>query len=96
MSKYCRICRNTGCANHGKDITFIGEGYICDYRPLPSVGDYIRAMTDDELSWYLAKKFADYATALYDGSYTPSDEVVREMALELLRQLQQPHEEGCL
>lgn len=71
---------------------------FCDaYGPkIETNADHIRAMSDEELSWYLAKKFADYAAALYNGSYTPSDEVVHKMALELLRQLQQPHEEECL
>lgn len=57
-----------------------------------SNADHIRAMTDEELAWYMAKMLADYTTGLYDGSYVPSDKVVCEMVTELLRQLQQPHE----
>ena len=72
-----------GCAHN--------PAWECRYK-LFTNGDHIRAMTDEELAGYLAKMLADYTTGLYDGNYVPSDEVVREMALELLRQLQQPYE----
>lgn len=53
MSRYCRICRNTACANHGKDITLLGEGYQCNYIPVHTNADRIRAMSDDELAKHL-------------------------------------------
>lgn len=53
MSRYCRICRNTACANHGKDITLLGEGYQCNYIPVPTNADRIRAMSDEELAGIL-------------------------------------------
>ena len=54
MSKYCRICRNTDCGNHGRDITFHGDGWVCNYIPVPTNADRIRAMSDEEL----ARKYA--------------------------------------
>ena len=49
MSKYCRICRNTTCSNHGKDIIFYGDTWECDYISVPTNADRIRAMSDEEL-----------------------------------------------
>ena len=50
MDKHCRICHNTSCSNHGKDISFLGDGWKCNYIPVPTNADRIRAMTDDELN----------------------------------------------
>ena len=50
MSKFCRICHNTDCSNHGRDITFLGDGFKCNYIPVPTNADRIRAMTDEELA----------------------------------------------
>ena len=50
MDKHCRICHNTSCSNHGKNISFLGEGWKCNYIPVPTNADRIRAMTDDELN----------------------------------------------
>ena len=50
MSKYCMICRNTACQNHGKNITLFGDSWQCDYIPTPTNADRIRAMSDEELS----------------------------------------------
>ena len=55
MDRYCRICRNTSCSNHGKNITFIGEGWQCNYIPVPTNADRIRAMSDEELAEVLGK-----------------------------------------
>lgn len=68
------------------------QAHIVEEECYSTNADHIRAMTDEELAGHLAKMLADYTTGLYDGNYVPSDEVVREMALELLRQLQQPYE----
>ena len=58
MSKYCMICRNTACQNHGKNITLFGDSWQCDYIPTPTNADRIRAMSDEELSVFLcAVKF---------------------------------------
>ena len=57
MSKYCRICRNSNCNNHGRDITFIGDGWNCNYIPVPTNADSIRAMNDEELAEWLYKFF---------------------------------------
>ena len=50
MDKHCGICHNTSCSNHGKNISFLGDGWKCNYIPVPTNADRIRAMTDDELN----------------------------------------------
>ena len=50
MDKHCRICHNTSCSNHGKNISFLGDGWKCNYIPVPTNADRIRSMTDDELN----------------------------------------------
>ena len=50
MDKHCRICHNTSCSNHGKNISFLGEGWKCNYIPVPTNADRIRSMTDEELN----------------------------------------------
>ena len=50
MDKHCRICHNTSCSNHGKNISFLGEGWKCNYIPVPTNADRIRSMSDDELN----------------------------------------------
>lgn len=50
MSKYCRICRNTTCSNHGKDVIFYGDTWECDYISVPTNADRIRAMGDEQLA----------------------------------------------
>ena len=54
MDKYCRICHNTSCSNHGKNISFLGEGWKCNYIPVPTNADRIRSMSDYELAQMLA------------------------------------------
>lgn len=53
MDKHCRICHNTSCSNHGKNISFLGDGWKCNYIPVPTNADRIRAMTDEELAEFL-------------------------------------------
>ena len=50
MDKHCRICHNTSCSNHGKNISFLGDGWKCNYIHVPTNADRIRTMTDDELN----------------------------------------------
>ena len=50
MDQHCRICHNTSCSNHGKNISFLGEGWKCNYIPVPTNADRIRSMTDEELN----------------------------------------------
>ena len=50
MDKHCRIGHNTSCSNHGKNISFLGEGWKCNYIPVPTNADRIRSMTDDDLN----------------------------------------------
>ena len=53
MDKHCRICHNTSCSNHGKNISFLGEGWKCNYIPVPTNADLIRTMSDEELAEFL-------------------------------------------
>ena len=53
MDKHCRICHNTSCSNHGKNISFLGEGWKCNYIPVPTNADRIRAMSDEELKEFI-------------------------------------------
>ena len=50
MDKHCRICHNTSCSNHSKNISFLGDGWKCNYISVPTNADRIRRMTDDELN----------------------------------------------
>ena len=49
MDKHCIICHNKSCSNHGKNISFLGDGWKCNYIPVPTNADRIRAMRDEEL-----------------------------------------------
>ena len=53
MDKHCRICHNTSCSNHGKNMSFLGEGWKCNYIPVPTNADRIRAMSDEELAEFI-------------------------------------------
>lgn len=50
MDKHCRICHNTSCSNHSKNISFLGDGWKCNYIPVPTNADRIRDMSDEELA----------------------------------------------
>ena len=53
MDKHCRICHNISCSNHGKSVSFLGDGWKCNYIPIPTNADRIRAMSDEELTDFL-------------------------------------------
>ena len=55
MDKHCRICHNTSCSNHGKNVSFLGDGWKCNYTPVPTNADRIRAMSDEELAEFIKK-----------------------------------------
>ena len=55
MDKHCGIWHNTSCSNHGKNISFLGEGWKCNYIPVPTNADRIRAMSDEELAAWLTR-----------------------------------------
>ncbi len=78
MDKHCRICHNTSCSNHGKNISFLGEGWKCNYIPVPTNADRIRAMSDEELDYFLHK-------VMYGMDECPY-EYGSEKALEWLQQ----------
>ena len=54
MDKHCRICHNTSCSNHSKNISFLGDGWRCNYINVPTNADRIRAMSDEELAEVIA------------------------------------------
>ena len=87
MDKHCRICHNTSCSNHGKNISFLGEGWKCNYITVPTNADRIRAMSDDELADMLWKTQRNYRAVC-------SDPVVdyNEQRDNLIDWLQQPAE----
>ena len=74
MDKYCRICHNTSCSNHGKNISFLGDGWKCNYIPAPTNADRIRTMSDEELAEFLHQVGYDHRWGL------------KEYALEWLKQ----------
>ena len=53
MDKHCGICHNTSCSNHGKNISFLGDGWKCNYIPVPTNADRIRDMSDEELAEFI-------------------------------------------
>lgn len=59
MSKYCKICHNKDCPNHGRDITFCGDGFKCNYIPVTTNADRIRAQNDHELAETFAHLICD-------------------------------------
>ena len=89
MSRYCNICRNTSCLNHGTDTTLVGDDWGCNYIPAPTNADHIRAMSDEELSEFIAVpcQCTDYGCDGYR-------ECGNESCLKhLLNWLQQPYKE---
>ena len=66
MDKHCRICHNTSCSNHGKNISFLGEGWKCNYIPVTTNADRIRAMSDEELADMLWKTGRNYRAVCAD------------------------------
>ena len=91
MDKHCRICHNTSCSNHGKNISFLGDGWKCNYIPVLTNADRIRAMTDEELAEFLWNfNLADVSTGKM-GEFGP------HMFRHRLKEwLQQPAEEETL
>ena len=73
MSKYCMICRNTACQNHGKNITLFGDSWQCDYIPTSTNADRIRAMSDEELATELLPLFEELCEdGIPSTDYMPS------------------------
>ena len=66
MDKHCRICHNTSCSNHGKNISFLGDRWKCDYIPVPTNADRIRSMSDEELADMLWKTGRNYRSVCAD------------------------------
>lgn len=92
MDKYCRICHNISCSNHGKNISFLGDGWKCNYIPVPTNADRIRAMSDEELAEFLSSELKEPCDccqlAVFDGACT---ETLCDDAM--MKWLQQPIDE---
>ena len=87
MDKHCRICHNTSCSNHGKNISFLGEGWKCNYIPVPTNADHIRAMSDEELAEMLWKTGRNYRAVCADPVVDHDEQYA-----EIVKWLQQPAE----
>lgn len=74
MDKHCRICHNTSCSNHGKNISFLGDGWKCNYIPVPTNADRIRAMRDEELAEFLIDLAADGNLKIREWLQQPAEE----------------------
>ena len=74
MDKYCKICHNISCNNHGKNISFLGDGWKCNYIPVPTNADRIRAMSDEELAEFLSRSLKEPCDccqlAVFEGACT--------------------------
>ena len=74
MDKHCRICHNTSCSNHGKNISFLGDGWKCNYIPVPTNADRIRAMHDEELAEFLIDLVDDGNLKIREWLQQPAEE----------------------
>ena len=98
MDKHCRICHNTSCSNHGKNISFLGDGWKCNYIPVPTNADRIRAMSDEEITEFVCRNGINTLCDIICGgecnaiaSFKKSgDEACKEI---VMKWLQQPAEE---
>ena len=91
MDKHCRICHNISCSNHGKSVSFLGDGWKCNYIPVPTNADRIRAMSDEELAKFLSNDLKEPCDccqlAVFEGACT---ETLCDDAM--MKWLQQPVE----
>ena len=91
MDKHCKICHNISCSNHGKSVSFLGDGWKCNYIPVPTNADRIRAMSDEELAEFLSRGFKEPCDccqlAVFEGACT---ETLCDDAM--MKWLQQPVE----
>ena len=91
MDKHCRICHNISCSNHGKNVSFLGDGWKCNYIPVPTNADRIRAMSNEELAEFLSSGLKEPCDccqlAVFDGACT---ETLCDDAM--MKWLQQPVE----
>ena len=91
MDKHCRICHNISCSNHGKSVSFLGDGWKCNYIPVPTNADRIRAMSNEELAEFLSSGLKEPCDccqlAVFEGACT---ETLCDDAM--MKWLQQPVE----
>lgn len=79
MDKHCIICHNTSCSNHGKNISFLGDGWKCNYIPVPTNADRIRAMSDEELALWICgvydieEEHGKFINGIIIPGYAPHD-----------------------
>ena len=93
MDKHCRICHNTSCSNHGKNISFLGDGWKCNYIPVPTNADRIRSMSDEELAEFLCD-FRGCDTDENTCIGCKGDQYCRAGHAGTMEWLKQPAEEG--
>ena len=95
MDKYCRICHNISCSNHGKSVSFLGDGWKCNYIPVPTNADRIRVMSNEELAEFLSSGLKEPCDccqlAVFEGACT---ETLCKDAM--MKWLQRPAEGECL
>ena len=99
MDKHCRICHNTSCSNHGKDISFLGDGWKCNYTPVITRAEKFRAMSDEEITEFVCRNGINTLCDIICGgecnaiaSFKKSgDEACKEI---VMKWLQQPCEGG--
>ena len=99
MDKHCRICHNTSCSNHGKDISFLGDGWKCNYTPVITRAEKFRAMNDEEITEFVCRNGINTLCDIICGgecnaiaSFKKSgDEACKEIVMNWL---QQPAAEG--
>lgn len=93
MDKHCIICHNTSCSNHGKNISFLGEGWKCNYIPVPTNADRIRAMSDEELVVFL-DRFSGRCLDCAEDAKNKSCQIYKEghycRPQDIMEWLQQP------
>ena len=57
QERYCMICQNNDCANHGKMISFLGDCFSCKYLPFETNSFALGRMSDSEKAHVLAQLF---------------------------------------
>lgn len=55
--RYCMICQNGDCANHGKMIPFLGDCFSCEYLPFETNSFALARMNDSEKAHLLTQLF---------------------------------------
>lgn len=57
QERYCMICKNNDCTNHGKMISFLGDCFACKYLPFETNSFALGRMNDSEKAHVLTQVF---------------------------------------